>query len=216
MKERYLKILYWVILAAIGAVMFLELTSEEFDTVRPIHKDGTYVLHQEEMIPREDAGILIAADEKLYLYYLENELINVYSSAGEFLYGFQFPDFQNGRSDLHYQDGLLYVDDRGSGIYVFQNTELIRFEDRHYQNQGHDELEEVFTGEYGHTDGEYTYVYVAATNRILKNGCGESIVLIQFPQKSPHYNGLLLLFGSFVLLGCGYHEIREKLPGISG
>ena len=216
MKERYLITLYWVLLIAIFAVMVWQLSSEKFDTVRPIEKGGNYELRKEEMIPRENVGIMISADGKLYLYYLENELVNVYDRSGEYLYGFQFPDFQNGRSDLHYENGLLYVDDRGSGIYVFQDSELIRFEERHYQNEGHDELEEMFTGEYPHRDGEDTYVYVEENNRILRNRNGESETVIQFPQKSPHYNALLLLFAAWVLLGCNYHEIKKKIPGISG
>ena len=209
MKEKYLKILYWIVLIALAFSIVLEVSAEEFDTVHPIDKDGQYTLQYEEMIPRENVGILIAADGKLHLYYLENELVNVYASTGEFLYGFQFPDCQNGVSNMHYENCLLYVDDRGSGIYVFRDTELVRFEERHYQNEGHDELEALFTGVYPHTDGEYTYVYEPENNQIIRYGNGTSEVLIRFPQKSPHINGLLLLLGGWILAGCFYSDMEK-------
>lgn len=209
MKEKYVKILYWTVLVVLAAGIIWQITSEDFDTVRPIDRDGTYELRQEELIPREDVGILIAADGKIYLYYTENELINVYTSNGEFLYGFQFPDCQNGISDMHYEDGLLYVDDRGTGIYVFDGNNLIRFEERHYQNEGHDELEELFVGDYPHTDGEYLYSYVTEINKIIRSGNGVTEDILQFPQKSSNYGAFLLLFALFVVAACEYEKIKH-------
>lgn len=208
MKDRGLKMIYWVILAAIAGCLILQLSSEEFDTIRPIEGDGTYLIHSEAYIPREDADIMIVGDGKIHLFYIENELVNVYTTSGEFLHGLQFPDYQNGISDMAFHQGLLYVDARLSGIYVFDGTELIRFELQHTQNKGHDELEEMFDGEYPHTDGEYLYTYVAENNKVIRSGNGITEDVLRFPRKSPHMNALLLLFGFFVLAGCEYERIR--------
>lgn len=209
MKEKYVKILYWVVLAVIFGCMVWQLTSEEFDTVHPIDGDGTYLLHTEELVPREDVDIMIVADGKIHLFYIDNELVNVYTTSGEFLHGFQFPDYQNGISDMAYQNGLLYVDARLSGIYVFDGAELIRFELHHSQNKGHDELEEFFIGEYPHVDEEYLYSYVAESNKVIRSGNGATEDILQFPQKSPHYNAFLLLFAVFVLAACEYEKIKH-------
>lgn len=209
MKQRYLKIMYWLILIALSIAIVSEVSAEEFDKLRPLEGDGAYLIRRDELLPRENVDIMIVEDGKIHLYYIDNELVNVYSIGGVFLYGIQFPDGQKGVSDMHYADGLLYVDARMSGMYVFRDMELIRFESQHYQNDGHDELEAMFTGEYRHTDGDFTYLYVTENNRVIRNGRGGTEVLIQFPQKSPHINGLLLLFGGWILGGCFYYEMKR-------
>ena len=152
-------------------------------------------------IPRAFPDILIAEDRKLYLFYSEAELLNVYDQSGEYLYGFQFPDGQNGRNDVCCQNGLLYVKARGSGIYVFRDMQLLRFEEQHNQNSGYDELEHVFTGETDHQDGEYRYVYVNETNSLLRFDQSGSETVIQFPERKydPVSFALILLF--LILLG---------------
>lgn len=209
MKERFIKILYWTVLALLAAGIVWQISSEEFDRVLPIEGDGTWLLHHEEQIPREDVDIMIVEDGKIHLFYIDNELVNVYTTSGQFLYGFQFPDYQNGISDMMYREGLLYVDARLSGIYVFDGTELIRFEQHHSQNEGYDELQALFTGEYPHTDGEYLYTYVAETNKVIRSGNGETEDIMLFSQKSSHYNAFLLLFGLFVIAACEYEKIKR-------
>ena len=122
MRSKPVKVIYVVVLVILLVSGCWLLGIEEFDTVRSLKGDGDYLLHTEELIPRASPDILIAEDGKLFLFYIESELVNVYAVSGEFLYGFQFPDYQNGVSDMICRDGLLYVDARGSGIYVFKDS----------------------------------------------------------------------------------------------
>lgn len=192
------KILYVIVFVAIVVWGIWLYKSEAFDQVRPVEE---YVFHSTERIPRAAPDILIAEDGKLFLFYIDAELVNVYTDSGDYLYGFQFPDGQNGRSDMCYKNGLLYVDARCSGIYVFQDTQLLRFEEQHNLNAGYEELTKEFTGEEDHTDGEYLYSYVEESNRIQRlSGEGLETVL-QFPERryDPASFGALLLV--MVLLG---------------
>ena len=91
MKERLIKILYWAVLVVLVGGMAIQLSSEEFDTVRPIEGDGTYLLHPEELIPREDVDIMVVGDRKIHLFYIDNELEKLFTGEyphtdGEYLY----------------------------------------------------------------------------------------------------------------------------------
>lgn len=201
MRSKPVKVIYVVVLVILLVSGFWLLETEEFDTVRSLKGDGDYLLHTEELIPRASPDILIAEDGKLFLFYIESELVNVYAVSGEFLYGIQFPDGNKGNSDMFYKDDCLYVDARLSGIYIFQDTQLIRFEEQHYKNEGHDELEEVFTGEENHTDGEYTYFYVESDNKIMRRGSAGIENVIQFPERKIDAQLFLVLLTMMTLAG---------------
>lgn len=208
MKDKYLKILYAIVLVGIVIALVLSLASEEFDTLLALNAEGTYLIHEEALIPREDADILLAAENKLYLYYKNSELLNVYSTDGQFLYGIQFPDYQNGIATFLYMDGLLYADIPLSGIYIFDDCALVRYDD---STAYYLEIRDLFTEEYPNSDGEYTYIYVAETNRVLRTGKGEPEVLLRFPQKNPHYAAILWLLFFWILGGCRYWDKSKIL-----
>ena len=156
---------------------------EGFDRVRHIPKGETYRLHTEPLVPREEIDIMIAEDGKLYLFYIDNELLNVYSVDGAFLYGFQFPDGQNGRADMAVVDGLLYVEPRVAGVYVFQESELA-YSGRTLQDyEGQSDPKEIFSGMEDHEDGGYTYSYLASSNKILRRTDGEYETVLEFPKR---------------------------------
>lgn len=195
------KVIYAAVILCVVVLWIHLYQSETFDQVRPIEGDGEYVLHHAALIPRDSPDILIAEDDKLYLFYTNTELLNVYTTSGDYLYGFQFPDGQNGKSGVHCKNGFLYVNARGSGIYVFQDTQLLRFEEQHYLNSGYDELESMFTGEDDHQDGEYIYEYVKDTNTILRSNQDGAEVVLQFPARKYDPSSFALLLLLLILLG---------------
>lgn len=209
MKRNVVKAVYLIVLLVLVIAAVRLMGSEKFDLVRPIEGGGNYLLHPEEQIPREAPDLLIAEDGKLFLFYIDTELVNVYTVTGEYLYGIQFPDGRNGFSDMIYRDGFLYVDARVSGIYVFQGTELLRFEEQNINNENYDELEAVFTGEEDHADGGYTYTYVEETNRIIRFESGVSEVVIQFPQRK--FDGISFVILAAVMLVAGRFIWEEKI-----
>ena len=195
------KIIYALVVVGIIVLWICLHQSESFDQVRPMESDEEYVLHHDVLIPRDFPDVLIAEDQKLYLFYSEAELLNVYDASGEYLYGFQFPDGQNGINDVCCKNGLLYVKARGSGIYVFQNIQLMRFEEQHYLNSGYDELESVFTGEIDHQDGEYTYEYENETNRLIRSDQSGSETVLQFPVRKYDPISFVMILLLLILLG---------------
>lgn len=218
MKQRIFKGIYIAAVLIIIIIALVLVESEEFDRIAPLEGDGEYLIHETPLIPRESPGLMIAEDGRLFLFYIESELVNVYDTSGHYLYGLQFPDTDNDISDMCYRDGLLYVDARLSGIYVFQDTQLLRFELQHYQNKGHDELEAVFPEEEDHQDGEYVYSYLESANQILRSRGEETEIVVQFPQRkySPiafAYVGIVMLIAGNVLWGNipqGFRKSRDR------
>ena len=210
MRQKIFNMVYILALAAVLLTGVILLSMEDFDRVRAIEGDGTYLLHLQELTPRETPDILTVDDGKIFVYYVDTELVNAYSVSGDFLYGLQFPDYQNGRSDMTCRDGLLYVDARGSGIYVFRGTELQCFEEQHYQNSAHKELGFVFTGEEDREDSGCTYYYVEKENRIMRRGGDAPETVIQFPERKLNEDVWMMLFTAIVTVGYLWSK-KEKL-----
>ena len=107
MKDNWVRILGWSVFIAIAFVAVTMMSNEEFDAVRPLQDKTAHIIHEQELIPKENVDIFIAGDGKLFVFFIDNELINAYDAAGSFLYGIQLPDGQNGISDMAYQNGTL-------------------------------------------------------------------------------------------------------------
>lgn len=210
MKDNWVRILGWSVFIAIAFVAVTMMSNEEFDAVRPLQDKTAHIIHEQELIPKENVDIFIAGDGKLFVFFIDNELINAYDAAGSFLYGIQLPDGQNGISDMAYQNGKLYVDNRGSGYYVFEDGYLLRFERGSINNEARKELEPFFIGDYAHTDGETTYLYVEEENKFIRNinGCAEDF--LQYPKRNENIIPLLLL-GFMVLSAMEYWAQKKEV-----
>lgn len=205
MKDKWVRILGWTVFIAIAFVAVTMMSNEEFDTVRPLQEKDAHIIHEQELIPKENVDIFIAGEGKLFVFFIDNELINIYDDAGSFLYGIQLPDGQNGVSDMAFQDGKLYVDNRGSGYYIFEGRNLLRFERGSIDNETRKELESFFTGEYAHTDAEVTYLYVEEENKFIRNINGRTEDFLQFPKRNRIIIPLLAV-GLIVLYTMEYWE----------
>lgn len=192
--DAVVKGIYLIVFAAIIAAAFFLNESEEFANVRPIEEDGDYRIHTEQLVPREFPEAIIPEDGKIYCFFLEAELINVYSEDGAYLYGIQYADGRNGKSEVVCRDGRLYIDARTAGIYVFEGTELARFEKRSASN----ELKAVFDGT---PNDPYPYFFVTDTNAIMRGGGEEAEVVVQLPQRKYDPISFLVLGALMLLLG---------------
>lgn len=200
MKGKVFRIILWTSFFLLLALVIYFQQNEGFHSIRPVEADSGYLLHEKEQIPREKIDLFLVNQGKIYLFYEDSELLNVYADSGEFLYGFQFPDAQNGRSDIAWEEGILYVHERGSGYYAFQGRDLIRFERGSIYNEERKELQTFFKGEYSHTDGVYTYTYLEKENKLVR-GTGETEeVFLEFPKRNPAAAGALLLAALMVVL----------------
>lgn len=201
MKKKIVKIIYWFVFALlIFAAVYLRM-HDEFDTIPAIKEENGYLIHHEPLCPYERVTSYIAEDGKLFIHYADTELVTVYSTVGEFLYGVQIEDGQNGSTDIAYAGGCLYIVGRGSGIYVFRDTELVRYEEQNFDNPEYDLLEPVFTGEHDHTEGDVLFVYDAEANKMNCMGNGESEDVIQFAQESPAFLAVLAVLVVMAVVG---------------
>jgi len=210
MKDKWIRLAGWTVFLAIALTAVWMRVNEDFDNVRLIKGDGNYRIHRQELVPKEDVDLFIAQDGKLYVFFIDYELVNVYDDAGTFLYGIQFPDGNNGRSDMGYRDGLLCVDARSSGRYLFDGMHLLRFEDQSIYNETDHELDGYFQGAYPDTDGEYTYVYEPQENRFLRSSGGKTEVFLQFPRRNPMILPLLILDLAVLTALAYWQERRNK------
>ena len=210
MRLKILRVIYIAVLVITVLTGATLLLLEDFDLVRQINGDGYYLLHTQELNPRETPDIFIVDDGKIFVFHIEAELVNVYSVAGDYLYGIQFPHGQNGRSDMICRDGLLYVDARGSGIYVFRGQELVRFEEQHYQNEEHDELELIFTGEENREYDGYCYYYVEADNKIMRRGGARPETVVQFPERKLDAQGFMYALALWMVVGRFFWDKHGK------
>lgn len=210
MKDKWVRILGWCAFIVIAFVAVTMMSNEEFDAVHPLQDKTAHIIHEQELVPKENVDIFIAGDGKLFVFFIDNELINVYDDTGSFLYGIQLPDGQNGRSDLAFQDGKLYVDNRGSGYYIFEGRNLLRFERGVVSNEKRKELKAFFTGEYAHADAEATYLYVEEENKFIRkiNGCAEDF--LQYPKRNRIIIPLLVLDLAVLTVLTYWQEKRSK------
>lgn len=201
----------WCILGILAVLVIYFFEAEEFDIVRALEDEDSYLIHREELIPREEVTSFIAADGKLMLHYADTELVNVYSSSGAFLYGMQITDGNNGSTGIAYRDGLLYIKGRTSGIYVFSQDQLVQFENQSIYNEGYDPLDELFPSETCHTDEGCTYYYVAEENKILRTDVSETVDFLVFPQKNPYIIPIFYVM-IVILTGIAFFDERKNNP----
>lgn len=207
MKHIQLKVITvdWIV-KAVYVMAFLAIIitgvylheSEGFSKVLPIEERGEHRILTEQLVPREFPETILAEDGKIFCFFLESELINVYSDSGAYLYGIQVSDGSNGRSDVAYRDGRLYVKARVAGIYVFEGTTLVRFEEQSTHNDRYFELQTVFDGKPEMTQ---PYFFVTDTNAIMRGGVEGAEVVVQFPQRKYDPISFLVLVALMLLLG---------------
>ena len=212
MKDKWVRILGWSVFLIIAFVSVTMMSNEEFDMVRPVQDKNTHIIHETELIPKEDVDLFLVGDGKLFVFFIDNELINVYDDTGAFLYGIQLPDGQNGISDMAFRDGKLYVDNRGSGYYVFEGNRLLRFERGSIDNETRKELELFFTGEYNNKHQETTFLYVAEENKFIRNTQGYLEDFLQFPKQNENVIPLLII-GFAILSATECWMERKKSAG---
>ena len=212
MNEKWINriLLLAVVLFFISLIWTVEVEHQKFQKIPRIFGDGNYQISYEENIPRETVGLYTVGDGKIFLFYIESELVNVYDTSGNFLYGLQFPDGHNGRSDLMYRDDLLYVDARSSGIYIFDEDKLVDFQEQSIYNDRHSQLRRKFRGEYNRADREAEYHYDADSNTVFRTVGQSTRALLVFPRISPTVGFLVLVFALVVSPLCVFDAKNRR------
>ena len=199
MKPRIYILLCSIVLCTIFLAAMWFLSKESFDSIPAIdgEDDSTYILHQTEQVPREDVTSFIVNNGKIYIFYDETALINVYDTAGSFEYGIQISTIPNGHGDIATLDEKLFVKSRRSIIFIFQDGQMIESIDPYSSYEKYISTREIFSAEKNTVDGVYNYQLSELSNDIIIQDTQETV--IDLPQKSQIIEqliiaGLLVLF----------------------
>ena len=110
-----------ILLALAAALLVILLIPHGTDTQQIAHAEIVSTEYQ-----NRDASFQTAMDtDRLYLYFEEYGIVNVYARSGPFLYGIKVGHSRNGKGAIAIVDGLLYVKARGNIIYIFDGEELV-------------------------------------------------------------------------------------------
>lgn len=186
------------------------MSNEGFTSVWAVKSDGWWLVYEEERVPRDEADAMIAADGQLFLYYEDYALVNVYSTEGAFLRGYQIETISNGVGGIGYKDGILYIDGK-SGFYGFRSDELVVAEVR-YRDDAFQEIDNIVEKPDPVTDRGYTYYYNAEAGQITRAKPGEALeTVVQLPVKDSNVE-FLIFANLFLWVGfciwCDYRDGR--------
>lgn len=183
------------------------LLSSGCNVVHQLKVNTNVVVHDTLKVPREEVTAMLVADDKVFLFYDATGLINVYTTEGAFCYGLQVKSSNNGKGDIAYRDGKLYINSRENVIYAFSEQELIDMIAFVDDNKAYKMMEPVFDAEKSVTDEEYTYYLLRSVDKVARGKAGESMeTIIELPRFE--YGKLLIMVcGAACLVFVGLTEL---------
>lgn len=198
MKPKIYVLLCCFVVCTIFLVAMWFLSKESFDSIPTIggEDNSEYILHRTEHIPREDVTSFIVDNGKIYIFYDEAALINVYDTAGSFEYGIQLSTIQNGHGDIATLDRKLFAKSRRGIILIFQDGQMVESIDPYSSYEKYISTREIFSGEKNTVDGGCNYQLSESNNDIIRQDTQETV--IDLPQRS-HIAEHLLIAGLLVL-----------------
>lgn len=187
--------------------------AEGFSRIQPLRTDEAYRIYTEEQVPREDLSLYLVTDERIFLYYDYEGVINVYSLEGNFLFGLQIQSLRNGTGDIAFSKGFLYIKARGNTIYIFDDMTLVSSFDRADNPNEYIAIELLMNGAPCHeVDG---VKYYAAGNEIVKSESGyplQTVISLPKKNKSVYYLGIgILLVIAGLMHYIGYLKKKYKV-----
>jgi len=123
---------------------------------------GEYIIYEDHRIPPGEITSMIVDDGKIFLYYDNYAIVNVYTTEGDFQYGIQVYTLKNGRGDFSYIDQKLYIFSKASIVYVIDGMDVVKIVDFASERVRYKNYEEKYR------TGEKNTVYEGVTYRLLK------------------------------------------------
>ena len=211
MKPKIYVLICCIVVCTIFFIAGKLLSKESFDSI-PLIKDedkGKYTLHRTEQVPREDVTSFIVDNGKIYIFYDETALINVYTIGGLFQYGIQIATIPNGHGHIAVQDGILFVQSRLPIIFIFQDEQLVDSIEPDNSYEKYISARAIFSSEKKTADDIYNYQLSVSNNDIIRQDTQKTV--IDFPKKS--YTAEHLLIAGLILLSLslfGYEKLFPK------
>lgn len=147
----------------------------------------------EELFPRSQLKEFFVADGKLYLYYENAGLVNVYTPEGEYLYGFCYRQDNAGAAFAVYDEGKLYILSRTGALFCTEGKEIIYGAIAPELRKKQYELSVLDDQPKNHAYQGNVFIASEAGDIILKHSDGTRTTIIHAPQ-----NGLI---GPLSLIG---------------
>lgn len=174
----------------ISAIFFIlggiTLSKEGFSKLPDIGSEkDAYEIHSREYIPRENICHFVVDSGKIYVFYENSALVNVYKTDGSFEYGIQISTIPNGKGGIAIDGGKLYFCSRRSIIFVFEDGRLIETVELWSGDESLERdrmIREMTEQEPNHWDGRNTYVMMEAENDIVIEET--NAVILDFPEIS--------------------------------
>lgn len=140
---------------------------------------GEYSVYEDHRIPPGMISSMIVDDGKIFIYYEDYAVVNIYSIDGVFQYGIQGHTIDNGRGDFSYIDQKLYLFSKAHVVYVFDQKELIEVVDGVYERSKYDYYENNYRVNNKQTTYENeTYILLREQNQIIKQIENEEVQIV--------------------------------------
>ena len=194
--QRVIMVILALLILADGVYYVHLLESEGFSRIHPLKKGAPYRIYDTEQCPRDEVTSFIATEEEIILYYDDCGLINVYGLDGEFQYGIQVECIKNGRGNIGYLKGLLYIRARSHKIYIFDGTSLIESYSSQDKEEDYRWVNKFVEREKQNIIKGTEYYYQNELNQIIsKTRSGIEEVVVALPQKNKgvYTTGMLFL-----------------------
>lgn len=160
-----------------------------------LDSNETYRLLSRELIPSRSTPLFTVNDEKIFLFYDRDGLINVYSHEGDFLYGLQIETTEHGTGNITSDEKYLYIKSCGNTLYIFEDTALLCSICR---SEYPDTYAKINRGP-NHSIDDTTFYYLSESNSIAqRTNNGPFRQIITMPEEGTDALGICVL-----LLGIG-------------
>ena len=217
------KMILWIIGSAIFLTILLLVVVVEnsgFSAVKTFDTKGELIVHREPQVPWEEITDFAVSQGKIFLFYEDKGMVNVYSFEGEFLKGFQICTIKNSHGNITVAEGLVLVESRLPVIYAFDPVTL---ELKYYVTGGHDgwerqteeykeykRLQVYFDREPVHSDGDWSFILSDNGRDILVSESDSRFQSVGFlPKRSDLIESLAVLL---VVLILGFTHAIEPYP----
>ena len=176
----------------------ISIDAQYFQKPEPLNEGELFRILTEELIPDDDPYRMAVSDQEIVLLYDEEGLLNVYDHNGTFQYGIQIITLQNGKGNMEFQDGLLYVASRGARQYVFDGDQLHSTFTANEDPASYRRMRLLLEGEPNHKSGDTIFYLVEHSVMKAVDG-GPMETVISLPQRNPDIDSLVFFISICVV-----------------
>lgn len=218
LKVKFFK--YLIAIAILIDIVLLALVPymEGFTAISTFDTKGRILFHKNEKVPREKITDFLVYENRIYIFYEDAGIVNIYTVEGEFVQGIQVCTIDNSHGNMAMNNGLLLIESKNGDIYVIDTSELCLlnivdmtpgdFENKTEVYWQYEKLSSFFSQEQNRTYNSKKYILSDSREDILASETGGLFRSMGFlPKRSSWYEALGILL---VVLILGFNRIPYK------